>query len=144
MDQKKHPTQNVLVLGVAELAYSQLWSQRLFSVWRLPVCILIYWNQYCLLAVQCRSDWTGLSSLRRNYGYQCPLKNGWRCHWPDSQNSENIVCHDRREKRAIFPDGKDSSPNRYGQFFSVSRIDQSHRQYRCDRESDQSYVEELP
>ena len=28
--------------------------------------------------------------------------------------------------------------------FLVSRIDQSHRQYRCDRESDQSYVEEWP
>src|SRR5690606_5882672 len=61
-----------------------------------------------------------------------------------NQSSENIVYHDRHGKMAIFPDGMGSILSRCVQSFSISQIDQSHRQYRCDLKFDQLYVEEWP
>src|SRR5690606_7294068 len=119
-------------------------AQAQFLGWLLFGYIFIFWNRYCLLAVRFRFYCSGLSFLRQNYGCPCPFKNEMRYPWPRHPKHENTVCHDRRGKTVIFPDEKGSSLNRCGPFFSVLRIDQSHRQYRCDRESDQSYVEEWP
>ena len=105
--------------------------------------IVFYCPDY-LWGVRCQSCWTVLSSHLQSYVHQYPSGNEWHCHWPDSRSNDNTACLGRRGMKVIFPDGKDSSLNKYAQSFLTSHVDQSNRQCRFDPEFDQSYAVELP